>query len=52
MAPASTIGLLAMSPNGAPSIRTSAVIMPGAKSRRNSSTEPVSHRVAITLRLS
>ncbi len=52
IAPAMNIGLLAIRPNGAPSMRTSAVIMPGAKSRRSSSTEPVSASVSITLRLS
>ena len=45
MAPARCVGLLAMTPSGRPSMRTSAVTMPAPKSRRSSSTEPVSASV-------
>ena len=52
MAPARWMGLFAINPNGAPSMRTSAVIIPGANSGRNSSTDPVSQTASITLRIS
>ena len=48
MAPPRCDGLLAMTPSGRPSIRTSAVTMPTPNDRRSSSTESVSAMVSIT----
>ena len=52
IAPARCTGLLAISPTGRPSIRISAVTIPGPKWRRISSTEPVSASVSMTARTS
>ena len=47
IAPARWVGLLAITPTGRPSMRASAVIIPSPKSRRSSSTEPVSNSRSI-----
>ena len=52
MAPPSTFGSLAIRPRGRPSTRTKAVIMPGAKSGRSSTTESVSANTLIRWRMS
>ena len=52
MAPPMCLGLLAITPKGRPSMRMSAVIMPGPKWGRSSRTEPVSASVSITVRMS
>ena len=52
IAPARCIGLLAITPTGRPSMRTSAVTMPGANDGRSSSTDPSSARSSIARRTS
>ena len=52
IAPPRCFGLLAIRPNGLPSMRMKAVIMPTPKSRRISSTEPSSASRSITVRMS
>ena len=52
IAPARWVGLLAITPSGRPSTRTSDVTMPCPKPRRSSSTESVSASVSITRRTS
>ncbi len=52
IAPPRCDGLFATTPSGRPSMRASAVIMPGANARRSSSTESVSHSASITARTS
>ena len=53
IAPPRCVGLLAITPDGRPSMRTSAVTMPWPEAAaRSSSTEPSSASVAITARIS
>jgi hypothetical protein len=52
IAPPRWRGLLAIRPIGRPSIRISAVTIPGPQPARNSSTEPVSASPVITARMS
>ena len=52
IAPPRCFGLLAIRPNGRPSMRTSAVTIPTPKAARSSSTEPSSASVPMTARMS
>ena len=52
IAPARCFGLFATTPNGRPSILINAVIIVSPKSRRISSTDPVSAIVSMTSRTS
>ena len=52
IAPERWVGLFAITPIAAPSIRASAVTMPRPNARRSSSTEPVSAMPSITRRTS